>query len=82
MTKASNLLRIKLLMEQIAENNLVLLSLVYFVKVINQREVIEILQKVRNVRGLFLIPDNGGGGGGWLCTSNQSCYRSRKYFSF
>ena len=41
MTKASNLLRIKLLMKQIAENNLVLLSLKYFVKVINQREVIE-----------------------------------------
>ena len=37
---------------------LLILSVVYFVKVINQREVIEILQKERNVhdvRGLFFL---------------------------
>ena len=42
-------------MKHVVENNLGLLSLVYFVKVIHQREVIGILQKVRNVRGLFLF---------------------------
>ena len=34
-----------------------LLALVYFVKVINRREIklLKILQKVRNVRGLFFV---------------------------
>ena len=40
-------------MNSIVENNLVLLPLVYFVKVINQREVIENFAEMRNVRGLF-----------------------------
>ena len=43
MAQASNyLLLIELLTKLIVDNNLVLLSLVYFVKVIHQREVIEI----------------------------------------
>ena len=37
-----------------------LLSLVYFVKVIHQRKVIEFLLKVLNVRGLFCYPKTGG----------------------
>ena len=42
MTQASNyLLLIKLLVKKIVEKSLVLLSLVYFVKVIHQRENIE-----------------------------------------
>ena len=48
---------IKLLIKEIVENNLVLLSLVYFVKVIHQREDIETFVKkmILNVRGLILL---------------------------
>ena len=46
-------------MKLIVENNLVLLSLVFFVKVIQQKEVIKILQKMR-----FCYHKTGG-----LCTS-------------
>ena len=56
MTLASYyLLLIKSLIKYIVENNLVLLSLVYFVKVNNHRAVIDFLQIVRTVRGLFLL---------------------------
>ena len=72
MTQASNYLpRIKLLMQQVVENNLVLLSLVNFVIKFNQRIVLKILQKVPSVRGPFLLCLTGG-----LCTSNGSCYKS------
>ena len=55
-----------------------LLSLVYFVKVINNRDIMDFFQKVRNVMGLFFYYPKTGG----LCTSNQSRYGSRKCFSF
>ena len=54
-----------------------LLSLVYFVKVFHQREVIEILQKVRKVRGLFCYPK-----AEVLCTSNQVARDQENIFHF
>ena len=56
LTVISNGILNQVIDEIIVENNLVLLnSLVYFVKVFHQREVIEFLQKVGNVRGPFLV---------------------------
>ena len=63
----------KILMKKVVGNNLAQLSLVYFVKV----TCCKFYRKCA-ILGEYFCDSNTGG----LCTLNQSCSRSGKYFSF